>query len=123
VTTRSPDGVSTATHVIIRGLEGLRERYYHQPEDYRDAPDVGLVTVPGVQTNAGWYALTPDGALFRATRDGGRLRTAWLPRLPDRFSYTGFCISGGKIVAAWEERLFTHVGGAGIYVGPVEEGR
>jgi hypothetical protein len=115
--------MSTAVHVVLRGENGLRGRYYHQPVDYVSAEDVGLVVVPGIAGAEEWCALCADGALFSIPASGGKVRTQWLPRLPEGYAYTGFCFYERKVVAAWERLRFTEVGDAGVYIGPRSSGR
>jgi len=58
-------------------------------------------------------ALLPDGRVFEARGRPAVLHYR-LPALPAGFVYTDLCTAGGWLVAAWEERDFTHVGAAGL---------
>ncbi len=72
----------------------------------------------------GWIcALFSDGTTyFSGALDGkfilnkGEPVAFRLPKLPDGFSYNYFCISGGKMAAAWEESDFYKTGRSGFLI-------
>ena len=112
-----PGSGAPAVQFTLRGEGAAADlRREFRPPGYDTAEEPSLVEIPLARSGPRHFALLPDGTLL-STRDPGQgVERDALPPLPEGFRYGGFALTGGKLVAAWEQRRFYEVGAAGIFV-------
>ncbi len=113
-------GFSTAYQLKIRSEDQpLPRRYEYHPEDFTNADEIRLYTLPGVNRGEGYLLLLPDGLLLQVISGSRQIRRFQLPQLPEGHVYTDLLLHGQNLIGGWEQTAFTDVGAAGIFFADV----
>jgi hypothetical protein len=107
----------TGVQFLVREKGRIAPRRYQVlPPGFESAEPTRLVLLTVEHRRGRFLLLTPNGQLLQAAEGAGRVGSRRLPSLPEGFVYTDLLLSGTLLIAAWEERDFTDVGAAGVYL-------
>jgi hypothetical protein len=108
---------ATGLQFLVRGENrALQQRYEILPPEFHAVAEISLLILPVEHRGGRYTLLAPDGVLLRAREGTARVTAERLPPLPEGFVYTDLLISEHMLVAAWEQRAFTDVGAAGLFL-------
>lgn len=107
----------TGFQFVVRAeSRGLQQRYQILPPEFDVATQITLLTLPVEHQDGCYTLLAPDGVLLWVREGTARVMAERLPPLPEGFVYSDLLISEHMLVAAWEEKVFTDVGTAGLFL-------
>lgn len=110
-------GTSTGYQLHIRtDGQSLIRRYEYHPDDFTSADEIRLISLSGVRRADHVLLLLPQGLLLKASAGSRQIQRFRLTVLPEGFAYRDLLVHGQHLLASWEQRSFTGVGAAGIFL-------